>query len=569
MSYQVLALKWRPQTFDDVVGQGHVTRTLQNAIRQERVPHAFLFTGSRGIGKTTTARILAKALICKEGPTPEPCGHCNFCSDITTGRSLDVLEIDGASNTGVDNIRELRENAGYAPSSARLKIYIIDEVHMLSTSAFNALLKTLEEPPAHVKFIFATTEVSKVPITIQSRCQRFDFRLLSRDEIRGQLQKIIAAEEVEVSDPALEAIAGAAEGSLRDSQTLLDQVLAYSGEKVEEKDVYEALGIAEEKTVIGFLKALLARDGGECIRTLDLLAGSGYDPRTFTREILTGLRNLALLRISDGMSDLVPASQEGREALAALAGSVTMGRIQSLFDIFMKAEGEIRSTSFPRMLLELAVLKAVRVEELEELRELVGRLEALEGKMPSPPVQERGGSPPPGAPEKAEQNPVDKEPPPPPDDPPADEDGAEEAPMEEEFQAPSAEPDSREDLFGRLVERVRKEGVVLASFLEHGRLTKVEGEGLEITFDAGNGLFVDTLRERENLALLRRAAYEILGRKVEVRLVALELEKGQAAAKKAEETDLKKKYRREALEHPLIQGVLEVFQAQVVDVKVL
>jgi DNA polymerase-3 subunit gamma/tau len=338
MAYQVLSLKWRPRTFEEVVGQDHVTRTLQNALRQDRVPHAFLFTGARGVGKTTTARILAKALICENGPTPEPCGKCRPCEEVRDGRALDVLEIDGASNTGVEHVRELRENAGYAPAAAPFKIYIIDEVHMLSTAAFNALLKILEEPPAHVKFIFATTEIKKVPITIQSRCQRFDFRLLSREEILGQLKKITAAEKVEISETALSAIAAAAEGSLRDSQTLLDQVLAFSGTSVEEKDVYEALGLAEEKTVLEFLGHLLDRDGAGCIRIVDRLAGAGYDPKSFAREILTGLRHLAVLKVSSELDDLVTATREGLEELRRLSEPASLGRLQSLFDIFLTAE---------------------------------------------------------------------------------------------------------------------------------------------------------------------------------------------------------------------------------------
>jgi DNA polymerase-3 subunit gamma/tau len=564
MSYQVLALKWRPRTFEEVVGQDHVTRTLQNAIRQERVPHAFLFTGGRGVGKTTTARILAKALICEHGPTPEPCGTCHFCEDVREGRSLDVLEIDGASNTGVDNVRELRENAGYAPAAARLKIYIIDEVHMLSTAAFNALLKTLEEPPAHVKFIFATTEIKKVPITIQSRCQRFDFRLLSREEILAQLKKIVAAEEVEIGDTALAAIAAAAEGSLRDSQTLLDQVLAFSGRKVEEKDVYEALGIAEEKTVLDFLEGLLAGDGTRCIRTIDELSGAGYDPKSFTREILTGLRNLAVLKTSPELGDLVTASREGLDELRALSGPPSLGKLQSLFDIFLRAEGEIRNTSYPRMLLELAVMRAVRMEEIGDLRDLVERLEGLESKLPA---AGKAAPPAPGSAPGTHGSPGKKM-----AEPVRSYDETAPVPEEEEPDVPprpEGSPDGRAELFSRLVEGVRKDGVVLGSFLQHGTLARQDDRELEIAFEAGNSLFLDTLNEPENLALLRRVARDVTGKKMEVRLVSLEGEAKAGQEKKKKESDLRRKHRREVLEHPLIQGMLDVFQADVVDIKVL
>ena len=570
MTYQVLALKWRPQTFEDVVGQEHVTRTLQNAIRLERVPHAFLLTGSRGVGKTTTARLLAKALVCEHGPTPQPCGKCRFCVEVKEGRSLDVLEIDGASNTGVDNVRELRENAGYAPAAARSKIYIIDEVHMLSTAAFNALLKILEEPPAHVKFIFATTEVVKVPITIQSRCQRFDFRLLSREEILAQLKKIVTAEEIEVSDGALTAIAAAAEGSLRDSESLLDQVIAFSGRQVQEKDVAQALGLAEESTVLAFLEALVSRDGAGCIRIVDDLVGTGYDTKAFIREVLTGLRNLAVLGTSPDLADLVPASEEGTRQLRRLAGSAGPGRIQSLFDIFLRAEGDIRSTAHPRILLELAILRAVRVEEVEELRQLVERLEALGKKFPAPPVgtavagrEESFLSPP--REESAPPAGVGKSAPP---APASASSGTVSEAAPDAAEAP-VDSDASEDLFRRIVRNIKKEGVVLGSFLEHGRLSKVSAEEVEIAFDEGKGFFLDTLNEPDNRTLLRRAVREETGRRTEVRLVTVGGDKKQNEKKKSRETDLKKKYRREAFEHQLIQDLLDVFKAEVVDIKLL
>ncbi|HSF32095.1 MAG TPA: DNA polymerase III subunit gamma/tau, partial [Candidatus Tectomicrobia bacterium] len=256
MSYQVTARKWRPQTFAELVGQEHVARTLQNALRQGRIAHAYLFSGTRGVGKTTTARVLAKALNCEQGPLPEPCNECALCQAITMGSSLDVLEIDGASNRGIDEIRDLREKIRYAPARSRYKVYIIDEVHMLTEHAFNALLKTLEEPPPQVVFIFATTEPQKVPITILSRCQRFDFRKVASAEIALCLEKIAEQESIRISREALHRIARRAEGSLRDAQTLFDQVVAFCGSEVREEDVGQLLGLAGEDQMLALLEAM-------------------------------------------------------------------------------------------------------------------------------------------------------------------------------------------------------------------------------------------------------------------------------------------------------------------------
>jgi DNA polymerase-3 subunit gamma/tau len=475
---------------------------------------------------------------------------------VRDGRALDVLEIDGASNTGVEHVRELRENAGYAPAAAPFKIYIIDEVHMLSTAAFNALLKILEEPPAHVKFIFATTEIKKVPITIQSRCQRFDFRLLSREEILGQLKKIAAAEKVEISETALSALSAAAEGSLRDSQTLFDQVLAFSGTTVKEKDVYEALGLAEEKTVLEFLAHLLDRDGAGCIRIVDRLAEAGYDPKSFAREILTGLRHLAVLKVSSELDDLVTATREGMEELRRLSGPASLGRLQSLFDIFLSAEGGMRNTSYPRMLLELTVLRAVRLEEVEDLREMLAKLEAMEKQAPAAPPERPRVSP---GKEEGETS--------------GNREEISRYPEEEEPQLPpegNDNPDGGGDLFARFVAAVRKDGgPMLGSFLQNGTLARQGETELEIAFDAGSTFFLDTLKETENLTLLRRVARALTGRKMDVRLVAVKAGEKKGGEKKTKESDLKKKHRREALDNPLVQDVLDVFQAEVIDIKVL
>src|SRR5437867_7982817 len=293
MTYQVLARRLRPQRFADVVGQEHVTRTLQAAIRADRVAHAFLFTGPRGVGKTTTARLLAKALNCDEGPTPEPCGQCSNCREIAEGNAFDVLEIDGASHTQVDKMRDLMETVAHRPIKSRFKIYIIDEVHMLSQHSFNALLKTLEEPPSHVKFIFATTDPHKVLATVVSRCQRYDLRRIGLGELRAHLRRTVDAEKIAIDDDALALIAREAEGSLRDAQSLLEQVLAVDTKKVDEAAVREVLGAVDRRLVIAVAEAVLAGDPGGCLRRLAELHAHGYDAQRFCRDLLDHFRNLA------------------------------------------------------------------------------------------------------------------------------------------------------------------------------------------------------------------------------------------------------------------------------------
>jgi DNA polymerase-3 subunit gamma/tau len=297
MSYLVLARKWRPQSFDEIVGQEHISQTLMNAIRSNRVAHAFLFTGVRGVGKTTAARVLAKALNCVQGPTPTPCNSCVNCREITAGSAVDVLEIDGASNTGVDDVREIIENVRYQPAKSRFKIYIIDEVHMLSTSAFNALLKTLEEPPPHVKFIFATTDPHKVPHTIHSRCQRYDFKRIPFRLIADRLMHIARSDGVEVSDRALFLIAREGEGSMRDAQSLFDQVIAFAGKTVRDEDVVAALGLADRKMLYAVADAIVDRNPVRALELLNELHLYGQDMRRFARELLEHFRNLSVTRI--------------------------------------------------------------------------------------------------------------------------------------------------------------------------------------------------------------------------------------------------------------------------------
>lgn len=387
MSYRVFARKYRPQTFEEVVGQEHITRTLQNAISTRRVAQAYLFVGPRGIGKTSSARILAKALNCVNGPTPNPCGQCDACKEIEEGRSLDVLEIDGASNNGVENIRELRENTAYAPARGPYKIYLIDEVHMLSAGAFNALLKTLEEPPEHVKFIFATTEAQKVPATITSRCQRFDLRRIPAASIAAHLQSIAAKEGISMEDSAAEAIARGADGGLRDAESMMDQAVAFCGNTITGEDVMTVFGFTSRETISNLMASILARDAAASLRILAQQAEAGKDLLRLLGELIGHVR------------DLLVAGVEG-------ASSAPREKLLMLLDHFAETESRMRWAADKKLQFDVAVIKAVHLLEQASLDDVIETLTALHSGSPLPerpvaprpaavaPVAEKPASPP-------------------------------------------------------------------------------------------------------------------------------------------------------------------------------
>jgi len=398
MSYLVLARKYRPQRFTELVGQEHVARTLTNAIAQNRVHHAFLFTGARGVGKTSAARILAKALSCVKGPTAEPCGVCESCVEIAAGNSVDVVEIDGASNTGVDDVRTLREGVRYLPAKGRLKIYIIDEVHMLSTSAFNALLKTLEEPPPHVVFIFATTEAHKIPTTILSRTQRYDFKLIPTGRLVEHLEGILKAESIPFEPDGLRLLARQAAGSVRDGLSLLDQVIAYVGEATISREVVsEVLGVADRSLLVDLARHVLDRDVAATLRLLAAAVERGLDLGQLARAFLSLLRDIEVVARVGGaeLGDLIDATPDEIEVLRALAGAATgtatrspgagaaADRVPVLFDRWARAVEESGKASQPRLLLEMAAVDLCQAEPLEPLGDLLDRLEALEGRLGS------------------------------------------------------------------------------------------------------------------------------------------------------------------------------------------
>jgi DNA polymerase-3 subunit gamma/tau len=384
MSYLVLARKWRPQTFSDLVGQEHVARTLGNALRTGRVAHAFVFTGVRGVGKTTSARILAKALNCTEGPTAEPCLRCGPCTEIADGADLDVQEIDGASYTGVDEVRRLQESLPYRPARDRHKIFIVDEVHMLSTAAWNAFLKTLEEPPPHVKFIFATTEVHKVPVTILSRCQRFDFRLLSTKAIAERLRHVIDAEKIAADDEAVRTLAREAAGSMRDAMSLLDQVIAWAGggdERLTGDAVASVLGVARRSVLHRLGAAVVEGHASRCLDVVAELAEQGFLMSTVARDFLAHLRDLVVARVCEQPAVLLEVADEERADLASLAARTSGDDLSRLYLAFSRAYDDIVRSPQPRAALEMALVRLARRPALVPIDELCARLAEMEERL--------------------------------------------------------------------------------------------------------------------------------------------------------------------------------------------
>ncbi len=380
MTYQVLARKWRPQTFGAVVGQEPVTRTLQNALSSGRVAHAYCFAGPRGVGKTTTARLLAKALLCQARTGPEPCGKCPPCQEVHAGTAVDVIEIDGASNRGIDEIRTLRENVKYAPARGRYKVYIIDEVHMLTVQAFNALLKTLEEPPTHVVFVLATTEPRGIPLTILSRCQRFDFRPIPPGELLASLRQVLEAEQMSYDPSALPLLARAAEGSLRDALSLLDTALAYGGGRLDAPSLSHLLGAGAPAQLWAFVDALLTRDVAGALEGVDQAVREGQELGWFAREVVEALRRLLVVKAASDVAlpELTPAEVE---ELRQRGARVNVDELLFLLRAFLEAEGEMRRSPHPRVEMEMAAVRATRRPEPATLESILGRVEEAEARL--------------------------------------------------------------------------------------------------------------------------------------------------------------------------------------------
>ncbi len=548
MPYVVLARKWRPKLFGDVVGQEHVTKTLQNAISANRIAHAYLFSGPRGVGKTSAARIFAKAVNCSEGPQPEPCEQYSVCKEIASGRSIDVIEIDAASNRGIDEIRELRESVKFAPVSARYKVYIIDEAHMITHDAFNAFLKTLEEPPEHVIFVLATTEPHKIPATILSRCQRFDFRMLTHKEIVDRLKKLAEAEKISIEDEVLSMIAESADGGMRDAQSILDQLLSFGSGEVKTEEVSQLLGFGAYHLLNQLAENILQNDSAKSLRTLNDLAERGADLSQCLKKLVSHFRDLMVHKVNP---DLIDTSETRLQQLAKQSGGVSTDRLMKIARVLTQTEGDIKQLGYERLHFELALVRLAKLKENDiPLDKMLGRLEEIESKLVS------GNIKPVAVAAESESEPIYNA-----------------AAVEIETQVVQEEPVEHEEsdplraMWSKLLKAVReKHGPALHAFLMEALPLSINDGILTIDFDSKFNLHREQVQEAENKEAIEAELLGLMGKPVQLKIKAKDSSQGienSEQKKTASQQDI----RRDAMQDESVRLVTEIFDGRVIEVK--
>jgi len=553
MSYLVLARKWRPQGFDDLIGQEPIIRILKNSIDQGKVAHAYLFSGPRGVGKTSTARILAKALNCKEGPTSAPCGTCASCMSITNGSSVDVMEIDGASNNSVNDIRDLRERVKYAPSGGRYKVYIIDESHMLSDAAFNALLKTLEEPPSHVVFVLATTAPKKVPSTVLSRCQHLPFRRIPGQEIKKRLKTISLAENINISGPTLELVAKAADGSLRDSLTILDQLSSFSSD-ITESDVKDLLGITDFGLLSQISVAIIEGKREEILKIVGELVEQGTDIKSFVKELVQFFRDLLVASVIKSPDEVLDVGKEQMDVIKDIVSKTSEDQLTLLLSEILKAEIDVKNASAPRLALEISLIKASFLSSMRPLKEILENLETYT-KEPLPVIKKAATAETEKHKRHAEHASV-------PSEPLKSETPDLEAGLREESlqQAQGIQGEVQSDkekvsgvesegLWGRAIKKL---DAPLASKLSRAEF-RLTGDELKVVLNGGDSVFADSIRK--NLRLIEKIFSEEIGTAIKVKIETIK-----------EKRVTKKELKERVMGEPIIKEALELFEGRISDV---
>jgi DNA polymerase-3 subunit gamma/tau len=594
MDYQVSARKYRPGTFDDVIGQPHVVQTLVNSVTTKRIAQAYLFSGTRGVGKTTVARILAKALNCEQGPTGTPCGTCSNCLEIAQGTSVDVMEIDGASNTSVDDVREIRENVKFAAFRGKYRVYIIDEVHMLSNSAFNALLKTLEEPPPHVVFIFATTEIHKIPATILSRCQHYNFRRIARTEIVERLRHVINQDNIAIEERSLMALARASEGSMRDGLSLLDQAVAFGGKTIVHTDLEALLGAVPQELVRALIQAITVQDSAAALRVLAQLLDQGHDLRAYCAEVVEYLRNMLVVSVVPSPQEqqgLIEASAEDLMQLAANARSFSPESLQELFSIFTQAEDSLRLSAHPRFVLETAAVRATRLLHRADEKptqatrppapvhtgQPVSSARPTEATPLSPSRPSQSTAPGAVAPTPSRSSVVGKTAPsrglsmtPPNVRSPGTADVAKAS-----TPVASSPTDDRRPVVALNWEQVQEEAANassrIAAFLERGRFVGVDDHVVTIGFAKQEMSARGMIENPDNIAVLTSICERLSGQTVRLRIVEL-TESDPPGPTMAQLRAAKEKEQRlvlfeQARAHPVVKQALEIFGAELAEVR--
>jgi len=553
MSYLVLARKYRPQIFDEVVKQEHVTQTLSNAISTHRVAHAILLSGPRGTGKTTVARILAKAMNCKEGPTPKPCNSCNSCKEVTKGSAIDVFEIDGASNNSVDQIRELRENVKYMPAHSAYKIYIIDEVHMLSIAAFNALLKTLEEPPSHVMFVFATTEPRKIPITILSRCQRHDFRRIDVESISNHIEKICSKEGVNISVESLGLIAREANGSMRDGLSLIDQVMSCTQGDITQEQVLDILGVLDRDVVFSMSKAILQKGFSEILDILDDVYSAGHDMKKFYADLIEHFRNLLVLRMGKNTEKLIDLPSHEIDLMKEQTKGISQTFLSQIFHLLFQEEGIVSHSAQPKLAIEMVFVKIFQIKPALPIDVLIKKLDALRKDIYAEPADT----------DITESKQAYR------DDEkdfakiPAEPTGTAESVTQ--FAAASSPQDENYDKTWKKISSVfLNKHPSLAANLKNSTIIFMDHARLEIEVN-GNEFNINMVKKDKNIAIIKQICRDFFGKDIDV-VVKVKREQNNDARNKKSQTEHLKQ---EALSHPLVADAIEIFDGKVVDIKIL